>query len=573
MRFQLIQAEWFRCLLGRFAASGVTDVVVSPGSRSTPLVTAAHADPRLRVTGVHDERSAAFFALGRARATRRPTVLVRTSGTAAAHDYAAVIEASEDHVPLVVVSADRPFELQASGAPQTTDQRGLFGRFVRLELELGLADAAGLRGLDRSVARAVQRSLAPVPGPVHVNARARKPLEPTAAATEDERTLRAEVDALLAAPRRHVAAPARFDPAGLGEVAEVAAAAGGRGVLVAGPLAPGLDDGAELRVAADRFLRASGFVLWAEASSQLRVASLSPDDGFEWTSADAPEVAVLLGRYPSSRVLQDHLRRARRLVTVHPFTPADPDGRATHAFEGPVASWLDAATPALEARGARPRDAATPPIEGAPDPWPRVEAALAAAPFSEAHAAREVAASLPDGAALFLANSLPIRLFDRFVRAFEQPVPVYAQRGVNGIDGLVSGAAGLARGRGLPTAAVLGDVAFLHDLGGLAVATTVRVPLPIVVIDNGGGRIFEELPIAKTVDDPDLVALFTTPHRFELAAAATVFGLPSVVARDAPSLRSALRAAWSHPGATLVHVVVPEHGAAALEARLRGGAE
>lgn len=566
MRFQLIQGEWFRCLLGRFAASGVTDVVVSPGSRSTPLVVAAHAEPRLRVLAVHDERSASFFALGQARATRRPTVLVRTSGTAAAHDYAAVIEASEDHVPLIVVSADRPFELQASGAPQTIDQRGLFGRFVRWELELGLPDAAGLAGLDRGAARAVHRAVSPVPGPVHVNARARKPLEPTSPASPEERALVAEVDARLGAPRHHVRAASRFDADDVDEVADRVAEAGARGALIAGPLSPGLDQGAALRAAAGRFLRASGFALWPEAASQLRVRELSPQDGFEWSEDDAPSLAVLVGRYPSSRVLQERLRRAERVVTVHPFAPADPDGRATHAFEGPVDDWLDAVAAALETR---PSPA---PLTAALEPWPRIEAALAARPFSEAHAAREVAASLPEGAGLFVANSLPLRLFDRFVPSFERPVPIYAQRGVNGIDGLVSGAAGLAHGGRAATAAVLGDVAFLHDIGGLAVAASVEVPLPIVVLDNRGGRIFEELPLARAVDDPELVALFTTPHRFDLAAAARVFGLPGVSVADAESLRRALSAAWSHSGATVVHVRLPEHGAAALDAQLRGGA-
>lgn len=593
MRFQLIQGEWFRALMSRFAASGVTDVVVSPGSRSTPLVAAAHREPRLTVHAVADERSASFFALGLARATGRPPVLIRTSGTASAHDFPAVIEASEDHVPLIVVSADRPFELQASGAPQTMDQRSLFGRFVRFDLELGLPDLAGLSGLDRGAARAVHRASSPVPGPVHVNARARKPLEPTAPETPEEDQVRATVDRLSTEPRSMTSALRGFEPAALRAVAEVIRGAAS-GALIAGPLSPSRDGDEALRAAAAAFLSASGFRLWAEASSQLRVRELAPDDAFEWDQAEAPDVAVLLGRYPSSRVLQERLRASRRLVTVHPFAPADPDGRAAHVFEGPVIGWLHAAAVALGreddvAASVRARSSGSPPspadasqtvpapsdaterrLARSAETWSRVDAALAKAPLVEAHVVRAVVASTPEEGALVVANSLAIRLFDRFVPGFRRPVPIFTQRGVNGIDGAVSSAAGVASGRSAPTAAVLGDVAFLHDIGGLAVAATVNAPLPLVVIDNGGGRIFEELPLVKTVEDPSLVALFTTPHRHRLAAAGAVFGVPACKVNDQGALEAALDEAWSRSGPTLIHVVVSDRGRE-VQAELRGG--
>lgn len=569
MRFELVQGEWFRLLAGSLASAGVTDVVVSPGSRSTPLVVAVHREPRLSVVALPDERSAAFFALGRSRVTSRPTALIRTSGTASAHDYPAVIEASEDHVPLLILSADRPFELQASGAPQTTDQRRLFGRFVRFDLDLGLADAAGFEGLTRAAAKAVFRAKHPVPGPVHLNLRARKPLEPVAPESDAERALVASVDAHLASPRRRRAPTPVFSSHVLDEAAEQVRGVGA-GAVVAGPMSPSMVS----RGAVERFVAATGFELWPETASQLRMAPVAGRrDDFDWRSEPPPELAVLLGRYPSSRALQALLREVPRLLVVHPFDPADPDGRAAFTYEGPMDAWLEGVAMRL-GPGPEPQPSPSPvsaPDSARPPAWPIIERELEAIPFCEAHAVRTVARGLPRGAGLVLGNSLPLRLFDRFVPAdaLDGSIEVYAQRGVNGIDGAISGAAGVAAARRGPTVAVLGDVTFLHDLGGLLAARAVSAPLVIVVLDNGGGRIFEELPIARTARDDGLLDLFITPHRFDLSAAGAPFGIPAVRPDDDVELERALSEGLARPGPTLIHVRVPPTGASAAEARIR----
>ncbi|HSU38678.1 MAG TPA: thiamine pyrophosphate-binding protein, partial [Polyangiaceae bacterium] len=172
--------EWSRLLLGTLARAGVEHVVLSPGSRSTPFAWAALNEPGLRCHSIWDERVAAFFALGQARVTGRPSLLLCTSGTAAANYYPALIEASLSHLPVLVLTADRPFELQHASAPQAIDQIKLFGDSARAFFELGAPDAApsALQGLVRSVSHAVHRSRNENPGPVHLNARARKPLEP-----------------------------------------------------------------------------------------------------------------------------------------------------------------------------------------------------------------------------------------------------------------------------------------------------------------------------------------------------------------------------------------------------------
>ena len=177
-------AEWAGLLFATLRGAGIREIVVSPGSRSTPFVLAALRTPGLCITDVIDERAAAFFALGQARVTGRPSALVCTSGTAGAHYLPALIEAHQSFTPMIAVTADRPWDLQDAAAPQTIDQRKIFGGFVRRHLEIGLPDAAALHAVPRIAAQAVAAALGPTPGPVHINMPFRKPLEPVAAGSE-----------------------------------------------------------------------------------------------------------------------------------------------------------------------------------------------------------------------------------------------------------------------------------------------------------------------------------------------------------------------------------------------------
>jgi 2-succinyl-5-enolpyruvyl-6-hydroxy-3-cyclohexene-1-carboxylate synthase len=201
----LVTTQWARVLLDGLAASGVRDVVVSPGSRSTPLVAAALADERLRCRWVIDERSAGFFGLGIAKATERPVLMICTSGTAGAHYLPALLEARYAHASLILATADRPPELQRCGANQTIDQRSLFGDVVTWDLGLPDPSMRALRGLRRAAAQAVHAATTP-PGPVHLNVPFRKPLEPVVA-NPAERAWVTEVDRLLAPPITRAPAP------------------------------------------------------------------------------------------------------------------------------------------------------------------------------------------------------------------------------------------------------------------------------------------------------------------------------------------------------------------------------
>jgi 2-succinyl-5-enolpyruvyl-6-hydroxy-3-cyclohexene-1-carboxylate synthase len=565
---------WSDLLFDALARAGVRDVVVSPGSRSTPFVLAAARHPELRLHAVIDERAAAFFALGFARVRGRPPLLLCTSGTAPAHYLPAVVEASEAALPLVVLSADRPSSLSACGAPQTTDQQRLFGVHARFFADLGAPEAspAALRGMRRLAARAVSEALGPLPGPVHLDARADKPLEPRAARTADEHALAELATCIVSDTLVHLPAPRlQADEAALASIAEALRAAE-RPALVAGPL--GLDAPREALLA---FARTHGLALFAEASSQLRFAGpregiLCADAFDRWLEGalDAqPDVVLEVGATPTSAA---YLRwtagggpRARFVLGGSRFR--DPSARADAVVRGALEPALRRLRDSLPARPVDPSFAEAVIAEERRG-WAAVEAALEG-PLAEGAVARALVQSLPPGALLGLGNSLPIRHADRYVPGGAS-ARVLSQRGVNGIDGAVAGLVGAAVADAGPAALLIGDVTLAHDLTSLALAARVSTPLVVVAIDNAGGRIFDQLPIGRAGLSPDERALFTTPPRIAFDFAAAAFGLAYARAVDEPSLRAALGAAWARPGATLVHAVVPAEGVAAVEARIAG---
>ena len=571
---------WATLLFDSLAAAGVRDVVLSPGSRSTPFVFAAGANPALRIHEVIDERTAAYFALGQARVTGRPSVLLCTSGSAAANYLPAVVEADQSGVPLIVVSADRPAELLHVSANQTIDQRLLFEGYARRVVDLGVPDAApeALRGLRRLAAHAVALSRAPAPGAVHLNLRARKPLEPVVAQSAPARALEALARALSDAPLVRVSqgtpVACAADIARL--VARIRQA--GRGVIVAGPAMPAQRDA---RQAVACFARASGFSLMAEAASQFRFAGRTgADDGIEvidicdWLyrqPADdvrwLPDFIVQLGAPPTSgaweRLLDRHPEVAR--VVISPWGWPDPYASATEMVHADIADTCLrladalAATnvPAPQVRFARALADERARVRGVIDAMlPSGGAAL-----SEAAAARELISRLPQRSWFAVGNSLPIRTVDTFCAAGLADVAVISQRGASGIEGLVSGAAGAAAVADDPVALLVGDISALHDIGGFALGAAARVPFVVVVVDNGGGRIFEQLPVARQASDADM-RRFTTPHQVDFADLARLYRWPFAHTHTCAQLASALDEALARDGPTLICAVVPPHGAA-----------
>jgi 2-succinyl-5-enolpyruvyl-6-hydroxy-3-cyclohexene-1-carboxylate synthase len=581
-----LQTEWARLLMASLRQAGVRDVVVSPGARSTPFTWAALQDPGLRCRTIIDERSAAFFALGHARITGVPVLLICTSGSAAANYFPAAVEAAESATPVLLLTADRGLELQHAAAPQTIDQTRLYGRFAREFFELGTPDPdpGMLRALQRLAAQAVLASRSPVPGPVHLNARARKPLEPDAGSGEPAERLRSLVDELIG----H-GAPSTFPPDAVpaaGAVSQLVRACVGarRGLIVCGPAPPwDAPDPAEVAALA----RVTGFPVVAEPASQQRfAAALAPDhwvDGFatlltapSFRDAHGPDLVLQLGRPPTATEWSAYLERwsaATRFV-VAPHGWPDPWSTAAAVIRSPVGSAVRALRAGVEAArreldpGAPERAAWLAALRAANGTaWSVVDEALAGG-FSEGAAVRAVVDSVPGGGVLALGNSLPIREAEVFAPARARAVTVWTQRGANGIDGLISGAAGAATAAGRPTTLLLGDVSFAHDVGGLAAARDAGAPLAIVVLNNGGGRIFDRLPIADRLAGGDLQA-WLTPPALDLAAAAAGFGVGYDRASNGAELQTALAEAAVEGGTRVIEVVIPGDGTTAHQRQLR----
>ncbi len=577
-----LHLAWARLFLRSAAAAGVTDVVLSPGSRSTPLTIAAATTPELRAHVIVDERSAAFFALGQARVTGRPSLLLCTSGTAGAHWLPALIEASQSFLPLVAVTADRPWELQDCAAPQTIDQLKLFGGHVRHFAELGLPDPspAALRAVPRIAAQAVARALGPVPGPVQINARFRKPLEPVD--VDGPEAFQPLVDALLARGPTRVVVPAmRADEAAVTELAALAASTT-RGLLVCGPapLASAEGRGAILDLA-----RATGFPLLAEGPSQLRfggdragVVAISAFDALLRVPALrarlAPELVIELGAPPTSagyaQLLAEHPSLPRFVIAPHGWN--DPSGSAATLL---VASPAEAAA-RLAAQVRTSKRTSRPALSA----WAESLAvadrramdlasrALAGEALCEGRIARALVASCPEGAILAIGNSTPVRDIDAYCPASEREIRVLHQRGASGIDGLLSGAAGAGSVASAPVALLLGDLSLLHDLTGLGLLRHLTAPFVAVVVQNGGGRIFDHLPIAESWESEPFERYFATPEPVRFDHAAAAFGVTYARAETRTELQAALTTAWSAARPTLIEAIAPPREGAKKIAKL-----
>lgn len=573
-----LHSAWAELFLRSLAAAGLRDVVISPGSRSTPLALAAARVTDLRCHPVVDERSAAFFALGQARVTGKPSALICTSGTAAAHYLPAIIEASQSHLPMLALTADRPWELQDCAAPQTIDQLKLFGDHVRHFAELGLPDASetAMRAAARIAAQAVALTLHPRPGPVHVNARFRKPLEPVAMPGPEPWQARWE-EIVRRGPTRVLLPRSEPAPEALDEIAERAARAE-RGLIVCGP---GPID-RRLGPAIVALARATGFPVLAEATSGARFlaagAGLTVCAAFDavlrapaFRKAHAPDLILEIGAPPTSssyaQYLGEHPQAARFALAPHGWN--DPASSATALLIG---------DPVLSAEGIARRLGER---RGGPSAWAQSFASadriawkiaedLAEGPaLTEAAVARAVIAGCPEGSVLVIGNSMPVRDVDVWAPPRRETLDVAHQRGASGIDGLFAGAAGVASTAGRPVTLLLGDVSALHDLGGLALARRAPVPLVIVVVQNGGGRIFAHLPIGKAAAPEVFDKYFLMPEPVDLAAAAASFGIRFARVEASDALASALAQAHASPGATLIETIVPPEDGPQRAARFR----
>ena len=569
-------SHWAHLMVEELARCGCRYFVISPGSRSTPLVVAAARHPAVTASVCIDERGAAFHAVGHARATGSPAVLVCTSGTALANYLPAAVEAAQDQVPLLVLSADRPPELHDSGANQTILQRGMFGRYARWSCELPApTPRIDPRVVLTTIDQAVFRCTADPAGPVHVNAPFGEPLEPGPVPEPLLQGAQGRRWASSEEPFTAYRAPPGAPP--VDELASVVARSA-RGLLVAGGMARGA--GAALEALAGHL----GWPLLGDAASgargtagiQLLLQSpagrrtLSPDTVLHFGSHVVAKHYLTLLQEAAPRLVQiapgprriDPSHSAALRIAAHP-------GRAARALAARCPPREPSAYAGEVGRaGGRAAAAVAAWADEQPGMTEPVVARLAAA-----------AAAGPPPAGLFAASSMPVRDLDSFATPLPPGVAVAANRGASGIDGAVASAAGFAAGLGRPVVALLGDLSVLHDLPSLSQLGASRHGLVIVVVNNGGGGIFSLLPLAQ-VDEPGFEALFeryfATRHGigFEPVAAAFAlhYGRPEMPAHLERCLAAAVRRAAAGDS-TLLEVVTDRGSNAAVHRELSLRAE
>lgn len=500
--------------------------MVSSGSRCAPLVLAAGLGRALRLWTNPDERAAGFLALGIGKGTGQPAALVCTSGTAAANYFPAVIEARASGTPLIVITADRPPRLRGVGASQTIDQIHLYGNYPLHFVDLPVPDALSAT-LARWIDAGVESFRRSAHGPVHLNAPFDEPLIPTPAEAAGI------IDGAEAALPELITNDRHVDqkPSGQGELATVVELLrqSRRPLIVCGPM-PAAET---ISNRIGQLVDALGAPLLSDIASPTRAlpgavahADVILRDS-DVAGALAPDLVLRLGGLPTSKALSEWIAGLQDVprIGIHELQVPDPHRCLTHALTLPLAAAL-AQLHQADLRVAVESDVYCRRWQAADTAVSqslRESIALSAAP-TEAAAIAELIAQLPTATPLFLSNSMPIRWAEMYAAARAGHPRVIVNRGVNGIDGIISTAAGVAAGIGMPTVCVLGDLTFLHDQNGLWGLVRQGIPLKLVVVHNDGGGVFHFLPIAAHT--PVFEPLVAMPHGVDLEKLAQAHGVP-----------------------------------------------
>ena len=488
--------EWLHC--------GVRHAVVSPGARSTPIALEIANRQEIEMHIFHDERSAAFAALGIAKASGVPAILVCSSGTAAVEFHPAVVEAHHSETPILICTADRPAELQGVGAPQTIDQQNLYGVAIRKFVNAEVADDSESHTW-RHIARDLfATSLGDVQGPVHLNLRFREPLMGFATNLPP----RSASDAVIT---KKVALPSSRSLRKLNKALESE-----NGLIIAGP--------ENYRVESIlRLAETLGWPIIADPRSGTRVPNKLVVAGADAILRDEdfskrlrPDVVLRFGTLPASKVVNSWLSGSGANQVVITTTPSltDPDRQCSLHIVSDIDELCAGLVSVHSKESIRNRSLSW------LDKWIAAEdsaqkainAALADEPgLTEPGVARAIYALVPEASHLVVSSSMPIRDVEWF-GAPRNGLRVHANRGANGIDGVVSTAVGVALATRQPTTLLIGDIALLHDVNGLINLASRKIDLRIVVIDNNGGGIFSFLHQAQALDEAKFEKIFGTPH-------------------------------------------------------------
>lgn len=562
---------WAGVFVDELARSGLRAVCIAPGSRSTPLAVAFAQHPDIQVYSLIDERSAAFFALGLGLASGQPAAVLCSSGTATANFHPAVIEAYYAHVPLLVLTADRPPELRDSGANQTIDQVKMYGDHVLWAVDAALPESdpapLALRSLRTLACRAYATAAGIPPGPVHLNFPFRKPLEPVPVPTDvtDKPGFEGRSDGQ---PFTRFARPVLQPPPAQTDAIADAIRAARRGIIVCGVQCPGGD----FPQAVAQLAQAAGYPIFADAASGVRFGIQSDliigaYDSFVNDAWFAPDLVLHFGAMPTSGVLETYFNSqssARRIAISDTGVWSD----ASHRLDDFL--WAESALMCRRLAEHLTNDASFVPaadwlgqIRAAEENhWRAVESARSGE-FFDGLVLADVVDLLPPGALLFVGNSLPVRHLDQFGKPGEKALRIFANRGASGIDGVLSSALGAAAASDQPLTLVIGDLSFYHDMNGLMAIKRLGIRATIVLLNNDGGGIFNRLPIAQF--DPPFTELFITPHGLDFEPAVRMYGLEYSRAHDRAAFRQQFAAALSAGSAVVIEV--PTDGQRDLQLR------
>ncbi|MEK4426710.1 2-succinyl-5-enolpyruvyl-6-hydroxy-3-cyclohexene-1-carboxylic-acid synthase [Solibacillus sp. FSL K6-1523] len=523
-------------IVATLVQNGVKNVVVSPGSRSTPLAYAFASTEALQMHRQVDERAAAFYALGLAKATGKPVVLLCTSGTAAANYYPAIIEAKYARVPLIVLTADRPHELREVGAPQTINQVRIYGENVKWSVEFPIPDDAPrtLPFIERHTVRAVNIAMTAPYGPVHLNIPFREPLLIDFQETLPKSTFASSYISELAPSK-----------AAISELAQLINQTR-TGLIIVGELPLGTDT-----TYLWDFIRKVQWPVMIESLSNLRTEvpedcqlyaistydALMKNDRFKRNVA--PQTVIRFGAQPVSKFLMQFIERAQPQSYV--IIDEDPMYRdsthvSTHFIQALIGQWL-----------------ADMPIDNRLTEAPFAQfwkmADLLALDVIEKYAddaidegamVQAMLENLPNEADLFVSSSMPIRDLDTFLTTSKKDLQVFANRGANGIDGVMSTALGFSKGRPQrQTYILIGDLAFLHDVNAFIATRYQPCDVTVVIMNNDGGGIFSYLPQASV--EAHYEDLFGTPTALTFEQVATMYEFDYSKASNVEELVTALQ--------------------------------
>lgn len=568
IHFNTVNSIWASVLVETLHHLGLQTAIVCPGSRSAPLAVAFAQHKQIEAIPVLDERSAAFFALGRAKQSGQPTALICTSGTAGANFYPAVIEARESRIPLLVLTADRPPELRACNSGQTVDQQKLYGSYPNWYSELAVPalDLSLLAYLRQTVIHAWERSLYPVPGCVHLNLPFRDPLAPVPQPEAQAFAAQFDEDGFFEGIRArvkdesgrvsqdpppslsHRKAETNYIPHPSSHPSPLFPHPysplpptwldSSNGILIAGVAQPRSPQSYCAAIA--QLSKMLGFPVLAEGLSPLRnYASLNPYlistydmilRHAEWADKLTPDLVIRVGEMPTSKELRQWLTRSQPRQWV-----IDPDDRNLDPLHGKTTHWrvsveqLATGLPLPHSTGS-----SSPHLLQ----WCAAEAQMRQAIdqiFSQLEALFEGKVSwllsqhLPVCTPVFVANSMPVRDVEWFWQPGNREIQLYCNRGANGIDGTLSTALGVAH-RQQSSVLLTGDLTLLHDTNGLLLRHKFAGHLTIILLNNNGGGIFEMLPIAAF--DPPFEDFFATPQSIDFAQLCATYGVAHEVIQD-----------------------------------------